>query len=128
MTFIRNSFGNSCLTMQKLSIQFKQIQTNKNVPLKRIAHKDVKSKLQFQFGEKLLFYQESRTQFAFVYPRSVQIKVNESSRFFMNIKEKATKTDEIIREDVVISFSSFSRWPPYLEEIDIKRVVIPALW
>ena len=71
---------------------------------------------------------ESRTQFAFVYPRSVQIKVNESSRFFMNIKEKATKTDEIIREDVVISFSSFSRWPPYLEEIDIKRVVIPALW
>ena len=75
----------------------------------------------------MLFYQESRTQSEFVYHKSVPIEEDERSWFFMNIEEKVTKTAEIIREEIVKSPSSFSRWPPYPEEIDNKCVVIPAL-
>ena len=45
----------------------------------------------------------------------------------MNIKEKVTKSAEILREEIVKSPSSFSRWPPYTEERDNNCAVIPAL-
>ena len=45
---------------------YKQLQTEKNIPVKGVAHKDVKRKLQLEFGGELLFYQESRTQSEFV--------------------------------------------------------------
>ena len=45
----------------------------------------------------------------------------------MNIKEKVTKSAEILREEIVKSPSSFSRWPPYTEEIDNNCVVVPVL-
>ena len=63
----------------------------------------------------MLFYQESRTQSELVYHKSVLIEENERSWLSMNIEEK------------VASLSSFSRWPPYPEEIDNKCVVIPDL-
>ena len=74
----------------------------------------------------MLFYQESRTQSEFVYHKSVPIEEDERSWFFMNIEKKVKSTSEIIREEIVKSPSSFSRWPPYLEEIS-KGVVIPTL-
>ena len=94
-------------TMRKLSSYFKQLQIEKNIPVRGVARKDVKRKLQLEFGGELLFYQESRTQSEFVYHKSVPIEEDERSWFFMNIEEKVTKTAEIIREEIVKSPSSF---------------------
>ena len=70
---------------------YKQLQTEKNIPVKGVAHKDVKRKLQLEFGGELLFYQESRTQSEFVYHRSVPIEEDERSWFFINIEKKSKK-------------------------------------
>ena len=113
--------------MRKLSSYYKQLQTEKNIPVKGVAHKDIKRKLQLKLGGESLFYQESRTQSEFVYHKSVPIKEDERSWFFMNIEEKGTKTAEIIREEIVKGPSSFLRWAPYAEEMDDKCVVMPVL-
>ena len=113
--------------MRKLSSYYKQLQTEKNMLVKGAAHKDVKRKLQLEFGGELLFYQESRTQSEFVCHKSVPIKEDERSWIFMNIEEKVTKTAEIVKEEIAKSLSSVSRWQPYPEEIYNKGVLMPAL-
>ena len=86
----------------KLSSYYKQLQTEKNIPVKGVANKTVKRKLQLEFGGELLFYQENRTQSEFVYHESVRIKEDESC-FFMNIEEK-----EILKL-FYLRLTSFSR-------------------
>ena len=73
VTYVRNNLisRGELSTMRKLSSYYKQLQTEKNIPVKGVAHKDVKRKLQFEFGGELLFYQESRTQSYFTYHKSV---------------------------------------------------------
>ena len=111
VTYVRNNLisRGEFSTMPKLRSYYKQLQTEKNIPVTGVAHKDVKRKLQLEFGGELLFYQESRTQSEFVHHKSVPIEKDERSWFFMNIEEKVTKTAEIIREEIVKSPSSFSR-------------------
>ena len=111
MTFVRNNLisRSEFSTMRKLRSYYKQLQTEKNIPVNGVAHKDVKRKFQFEFGGELLFYQESRTQSEFVFHKSVPNEEDERSWFFMNIEEKVTKTAEIIKEEIVKSPSSFSR-------------------
>ena len=87
----------------KLSSYYKQLQTEKNIPVKGVASKNVKRKLQLEFGGELLFYQENRTQSEFVYHESVRIKEDERSCFFMNIEEK-----EILKL-FYLRLTSFSR-------------------
>ena len=42
--------------MQKLRSYYKQLQTEKNIPVNGVTHKDLKRKLQLEFGGELLFY------------------------------------------------------------------------
>ena len=58
MTYIRNNLisRGEFSTMQKLRSYYKQLQTEKNIPVNGVAHKDLKRKLQLEFGGELLFY------------------------------------------------------------------------
>ena len=91
----------------KLSSYYKQLQTEKNIPVKGVVNENVKRKLQLEFGGELLFYQESRTQSEFVYHESVPIKEDERSCFFYEYRRKRNietllfKTHQYLEEFLV---------------------------
>ena len=66
-------------TVPKLSALYAKFQVERNINVKGVLHKDIKRKLQQEFGDSLMFYHKIRRESKFVYHKSVPIEEDERS-------------------------------------------------
>ena len=84
-------------TVAKLSKLYKDLELNKNIPIK--GHKDIKVRLNKKV-DNLIFYRKNKTKCEYVYYSAIPMEEDDCSRFFLGLLQKIQKVAEMILQEV----------------------------